>query len=301
MKSLLAVAGLVLLTATAAAQTTLTDAQSHQLHQDICTVPVVRAADQPDAPWGCAKPRDYPGQRDGECMLRFRVFDATPLFRGDVEPQVYLGRFTAPVPQALIGYVADCEPHASNWGGVALFRIVDTRFELMRYFPGALTDCVVAEPPSSALDTPYCLTSYIGQGELVERFGPVRFTRDGELKLETWLTAGNFDGYLTEMVECGKPEPGLHHLVELDRDPDRNLLVVEAARLDPTSFRAACDRFGRGEYNAQEREWRATSPIAAEHGFVRSDENKYVRVVVRFQPGNPTPRIEVTSEPVPQN
>jgi len=187
-------------------------------------------------------------------------------------------------------------------GGAALFDVTDGSFRFVRYFVGhRFHDCAVPPAPESDIQMPYCWTSFMGQGQLVASFGPVKYGRDGKVQFERWLSAGNSDGAQGPMVSCQTSNPGqpdLHHLIGVRWDDKASKIVVEAGALDPRSSAAACDRFRRGEFNAQEKSLRETSIMAREGAFLRDSETKYIRALARFRPGDKTPDIELTSDPV---
>jgi hypothetical protein len=108
---------------------------------------------------------------------------------------IFFGKFTANRPQAIATYWAACEPHAHSFGGMALFNVVDQKFELVRYFPGIrAVDCVIPPPQGGGRQTAYCFISSVAQGTPGEIFGPIRFKRSGEAAFDTWFQAGNSDG-----------------------------------------------------------------------------------------------------------
>lgn len=276
----------------------LGDAQALQLHEAICSSRVYKAKEGKKQFWACDRPRDYPTRTaNGTCRLHVPALD-------DGRYTIFYGRFTALRTQAIAMYAADCEPRATNNGGAALFDVTDGNFRFVRYFVGhRYYNCVVPPALQGETQTPYCLSSFMGQGQLSQSFGPVKYGLDGEVKQEAWLSAGNVDGARGPMAFCqiGKPDqPDLHHLIGARWDEDASRVVVEAGSLDPRSHAAACDRFRRGEFNAEEKRLRETSILARDGAFLRDGEDKYVKVLARFRPGDKTPEIELTSEPVQQ-
>jgi hypothetical protein len=296
-----ALVGLILLAflsigAARASGTTLSEPQSEQLHQAICSIPVHKVKHRGLDIWACDQPRDYPaGAASGGCSLSFDTSDKDGLVR------LYYGRFTANEPQALAIYTASCEPHSNNFGGMALFRAGQDGFRLVRYFRGQVyVDCAIPPSQGGALQTPYCFSSHMGQGELGQAFGPLRLTPDGQARLEVWLAAGNDDGDLTTMVSCDRSGPGIHHFIGVDLDRSKTVIVLEGASLDRRSFRSACDRYKKHDFNAEEQSFREMSAVAVSEAFIRPTENKYVKALIRFQPPSRNPKVEITSQSVPQ-
>jgi hypothetical protein len=291
---------LVLVLANGAAEATgarLNDRRLEQLHQEICGVPVHKTADSGGDIWVCDRPRDYPGLASDEtCPLSFVTSGENGLTR------IYYGQFTAREPQAIAMYYASCEPHSNNFGGMALFKVVDRRFKLLRYFPGEMyVDCAVPPSRGRKVQVPYCFSSYLGQGVRVDLFGPLRFSPDGRAYLEKWLEAGNLDGFLTTMTPCDKGKPGIHHLMDVAFDRSKAEIVVGAASIDPQSFATACDRYRKNDFNEQERGFRNMSDEAKSQAFIRPDENRYVKLLIRYRVPKNNPAIKVTPVPVPQD
>lgn len=275
----------------------LGDAQAMQLHEAMCSSRVYKAKLGKEQFWACDRPRDYPTRTaNGTCRLHVPAL-------ADGRYTIFYGRFTALRTQAIAMYAADCEPRATHNGGAALFDVTDGKFTFVRYFVGhRYFNCVVPPAPEHETHTPYCLSSFMGQGQLSQSFGPVKYGIDGKVQRDHWLSAGNIDGAHGPMVFCqtGKPDqPDLHHLIGARWDEDASKIVVEAGSVDPRSYAAACDRFQRGEFDAQEKRLRETSIVAKDGVFLRDSENRYVKVLARFRPGDKTPEIEQTLETVP--
>ena len=274
----------------------LPDTQVQQLHQAVCAVPV--RTDRDAGAVICDSPIDYPDPaREGSladmCPLSFNAASR------DGSVGIFYGRFTANEAQAFAVYQAECEPHANNFGGAALFRIDNGNFTLIRYFPGMVAeDCVVPSAAGDDLQTLYCYTSYMGQGELTEQFGPVRFMADGTAYVESWLSAGNSDAAVAVMTECGNPEQDIRLFTGLRVDMDTNQIVVEGAVLDLNSVISACDRFLSNDFNDDETALRSTSELAAGSAFIRPEEERYLKVLARFSPPDSKPVVDITTEPV---
>jgi hypothetical protein len=264
------------------------------LVQEVCSAPAYQAKQYDADTWFCDKPRDYPMDASyKDCQLTFLAADENGL------AHVYYGQFTTLEPQAIVMYGASCESHAANFGGMALFRVVDDGFRLIRYYPGQLyVDCAVPPVGGTEFQTLYCFSSHSGQGELEEIFGPLTFAADGQLHFEAWLSAGNWDGDAPS-IDCEKPKPNIHHLTDVSLDSAKVQIVVTAASLDRRSVANACSRYRRHEFSDEEEELRDISIADRERAFVRPHERKYVKLIIYFQPPSNRPKIEITSKSVP--
>jgi hypothetical protein len=106
---------------------------------------------------------------------------------------------------------------------------------------------------------------------------------------------------LAPMTACPKPKPALHHITGVAYDSKTRSLLVRAAALEPRSVASACARFARSEFNEREQELRAMSPVARSMAFLRNEELRYVRSLVRFRPPSDKAVVEMTKELVPAN
>ena len=106
------------------------DLDEQQLLQSICKVPIHKGAklsyeNNTDVSF-CDVPREYPREAT-ESFAKFGGYSdqgTCPLTFDKRGVQTFQGRFTRAEPQLLIRYHADCEPHANDFGGTALFRKV---------------------------------------------------------------------------------------------------------------------------------------------------------------------------------
>ncbi len=250
--------------------------------------------------WVCGLLRDYPlPAGETKCPLSFDQAAG----RADGKVRIYYGRFTEDTRQALAAYYAACEPEANNQGGSALFRMVEGKFRLIRYFPGlVMDDCVVLPTEDAGRDTPYCLFSGLGQGTLDQRFGSLDLAAAAKPNadpIETWFESTNADGSLGVVVVCGAASPAIHEIMEVRAGAGPKEIVLEGDYVDPASAQAACARFRRGEFNDDERTSRENVEGGDKFAFLREGEPKYLRVRVHFDLPSREPRIEFTHEPAP--
>jgi hypothetical protein len=273
----------------------LSDAQAKQLHEAVCSEPVYTTKQDRLDIWICDRPRAYPNGADPVfCPVNRLNFS----FLGDGLFQIFFGKFTANRPQAIATYSAFCESHANSFGGMALFNVVDQKFELVRYFPGMpVVDCVVPSLQGGGRQTAYCYGSFGAHGTLVEIFGPIRFKSNGEAAFDTWFQAGNDDGHVAAMTGCKTNKPKSHHISTLRLDEARSEIVLDVAVLDPRSVASACGRFRKGTFDETEKDLQKSSVLAKGMAFIRPDELKFVTMVVRFRPPSAKAKVELTSEP----
>jgi hypothetical protein len=266
----------------------LSEAQAKQLHQAVCSEPIAKLGGLDS--WTCDHPRGYRNiTSPAFCPVNTLYFSS----RGDGQFQIFFGKFTANRPQAIAMYTAACEPHANSFGGMALFNVVDQKFELVRYFPGMrAVDCVVTPPQRDGRQTPYCFSSFMAQGILGQSFGPIGFKPSGEAAFDSWFQAGNSDGHLGVTTGCktNKPEPRRISAVRLDEA--RSEVVLDVEVLDPHHVASACDRFRKGDFNEEERNVQKWSLSAKGLAFIRPDERQFDTMVVRFRPPSARAKVE---------
>ena len=254
------------------------EAQWRQLHMAVCAGKLSQA----DGQWGCSKARAYPGH------------DTCPIQFDQNRALIFHGRFTEPAPQALAVYQAECEPHANNFGGMALFRVEAGRFVLQRYYPGLVaTACAVI--PGDERDIAYCASSYMGQGQQVETFGPLEFDAAGEVGWKDWFRAGNMDGfYGSVVVNCTDAAFDAHHIIGVAADGGD--VVVEAATVDPQAREAACAGTAAPRQSDPAGD---TEDIPPPPGSAFVADGALLKARLRFHPPSDKPEIELIREPTP--
>jgi hypothetical protein len=135
----------------------------------------------------------------------------------------------------------------------------------------------------------------VNQGTFGEVFGPIQFKPSGEAVFDTWFRAGNNDGHLGPMTDCKTNKAKPHHISAVRLDQAKSDIVVDVAVLDPRSVASACDRFRKGDFDETERDLQ-TSVLAKGMAFIRPDELKFVRMVVRFRPPSAKAKVELSDE-----
>lgn len=260
-----------------------------RLQQAVCVGEPVRHEDK----LYCDVIKNYPhfGEvyKELECPLSFDYFG---------EPRIYAGRFTGPQQQVLAVYHADCESHANNWGGSALFNIVEGKPVLVRYYPGqTFVGCAMATGRTQ--DTAYCWNSYTGQGFTSEDFGPLRFSK-ADLVHDDWLHAAS-GGVLpdeelmsegTRVPECITNENSC--LTSFDKvSTNGNVVTLEVTYRDEVGQEAAQKRFEQGAFTDEEKQWRDESPRVSEVPLLREGELVYRKARLIFMAGSAQPTVEL--------
>lgn len=259
----------------------LNAAQWRQLHEAVCAGKV---EPNKDGGWVCTQARDYP--TSAKCPLSF----------GPAPKRVFFGRFSEAAQQAIAFYDTVCEPHANNYGGMALFRVEAGRFVLERYFPGTVMDqCVVVR--GATHDLPYCRSSYMGQGVLSQAFGPLHIVPQKDAHLERWFDAENADGFYGMVeVPCADRAFHAHHLSDLRLDGD-DAVVLEAAYLAPSVHDDACRRVPAGPPQPPATCDCDVIPSPPEGSvLLEESEARFLKARIRFRPPAAAPAIEMTSE-----
>lgn len=247
--------------------------------------------------WTCPYPRAYPDlDPDNACTLAFATGGS-----GSAEPaKIWQGRFTVSAPQILAMYDADCESHANNFGGAALFRLKDGKPDLIRYYPGLnLRDCLMVAGDASTLDTLYCHSSFMAQGEIEESFGPLRFANDTAWKQENWLEAGTNTNTPTALTKECSPQiltskdacPFLS-IDGLTLTQDQHLAVTVTYR-DTHGAKAAEERLKQGDFTPEEKEQRDFYPFIADTPLLRDGEYTDRQARIIFDPATKSSRIEI--------
>lgn len=285
-----------------AAWSKLSEEQLEELHQEVCSIPPRRGAGKESEIWFCDVPRayesklpDYHNDNDPEykkhCPLSFNQYDGLRITR------IFYGRFTENEQQALIMYSAGCEPHANNYGGTALFRIVEGKLKLIRYYVGVVAvDCVVPPSQGRKLQKAFCFASDIGQGDLFEKFGPLNIEPNGAANITPVLSAGNLHGFAGPVTDCPRPNPQIHDFSTLKLAG--RIMVLEGRYLAPKSVTKACARYKAKEFSDEELELREENSVIGQFGFIRPDEEKYLKVIVKISTEGKIIRFDFTSQPV---
>lgn len=272
----------------------LPEDQLKQLHQAVCDSAVHQGSGQEAGGWFCDDPHAYPTPNGlPGCSLSFNYFFAAHPVR------IYYGRFTEDEPQALAIYWASCEPHANNFGGSALFGVVDGKFQLIRFYPGEVyEDCVVGNVRGVPGQWPYCYSSYMGQGELTENFGPADLRPGPPHDWKSWLTTDNDDGFFGLVATHCDGSDTVRRLSGIHLGGTSDEVVVEGVYLDREGVKKACSRFKKGQFNEDEKEARKNSIALRSYAILRDDEVRYFKVLIHFHLPSKVPQIEFTHIPI---
>ncbi|MES5489088.1 hypothetical protein QMZ05_40625 [Bradyrhizobium sp. INPA03-11B] len=182
----------------------------------------------------CTRAKSYPGGRACDVKLT---------------KEHYAGRFLAAGSALLVvNYESECEPHATDFGGVALFEQDGkaTRFatRFLRFLPGAQGhDCIVVAKDTQQ-DVLVCTVGHMGQGILESAVARMEFaskpgkrieiTPDFLLRAEDAVSA-----YGANVVMCNEG-PKYFGLSNLAAGPRRNTVAVDVDYADDETIRTAC-------------------------------------------------------------
>ncbi|WP_063781893.1 hypothetical protein [Bradyrhizobium viridifuturi] len=178
----------------------------------------------------CTRAKSYPGGRACDVKLT---------------KERYAGRFLAAGNALLVvDYESECEPHATDFGGVALFEQDGKATRFMRFLPGAQGhDCIVV-PKDAQQDALVCTIGHMGQGILESAVARMEFasksgkrieiTPDFLLRAEDAVSA-----YGANVVMCNEG-PKYFGLSNLAAGPRRNTVAVDVDYADDEIIRTAC-------------------------------------------------------------
>ncbi|WP_143278333.1 hypothetical protein [Bradyrhizobium sp. UFLA03-84] len=178
----------------------------------------------------CTRAKSYPGGRACDVKLT---------------KERYAGRFLAAGNALLVvDYESECEPHATDFGGVALFEQDGKTTRFMRFLPGAQGhDCIVV-PKDAQQDALVCTVGHMGQGILESAVARMEFasksgkrieiTPDFLLRAEDAVSA-----YGANVVMCNEG-PKYFGLSNLAAGPRRNTVAVDVDYADDEIIRTAC-------------------------------------------------------------
>ncbi|WP_076861543.1 hypothetical protein [Bradyrhizobium mercantei] len=181
----------------------------------------------------CTRAKSYPGGRACDVKLT---------------KERYTGRFIAGNALLVVNYESECEPHATDFGGVALFEQngAATRFanRFLRFLPGAQGhDCIVV-PRNEQQDALVCSVGHMGQGILESAVARMEFAKKAGKRIEIapdfLLRAEDaVSAYGANVVMCNEG-PKYFGLSNLAAGPRRNTVAVDVDYADDEIIRTAC-------------------------------------------------------------
>jgi hypothetical protein len=164
-----------------------------------------------------------------------------------LQPDRYSGKFLADGSTLLVvNYTSECEPHATDFGGSAIFEQKDGAVIFGGYQPGfQASDCIVVARTEKQ-DRLICITGHIGQGHLESGVAEMVFTRDFNktinVSLNYYVTAEDAVGaYGSNVVEC-KETSKYFGFAKLGAGPGRDTVTVEIAHADKETIATACGK-----------------------------------------------------------
>ena len=162
-------------------------------------------------------------------------------------PDRYTGKFLADGTTLLVvNYESDCEPHATNFGGVVIFEQKDGAARFRGYQPGfRANDCIVLAR-NEKQDRLICITGYLGQGHLESGVAEMAFTQDFSktigVSLNFFARAEDSTGaYGANVVDC-KETSVYFGFGKLGPGPGRDTVAVDIAHADKDTIQTACTK-----------------------------------------------------------
>ncbi|WP_456668739.1 hypothetical protein [Bradyrhizobium sp. USDA 3240] len=144
----------------------------------------------------------------------------------------YAGRFLAAGNALLaVNYESECEPHATDFGGVALFEQNGTAHRFIRFLPGAQGhDCIVLAKDEQQ-DLLICTVGHMGQGILESAVTRMEFSKKSGKRIEIapdfLLRAEDaVNAYGSNVVMCNEG-PKYFGLSNLAAGPRHNTVAVD--------------------------------------------------------------------------
>ncbi|WP_298378545.1 hypothetical protein [uncultured Bradyrhizobium sp.] len=180
----------------------------------------------------CTRAKSYPGGGGRACDVK-------------LTKERYVGRFLAAGNALLaVNYESECEPHATDFGGVALFEQNGTATRFIRFLPGAQGhDCIVV-PKDEQQDVLVCTVGHMGQGIVESAVARMEFSKKSGKRIEIapdfLLRAEDaVSAYGSNVVMCNEG-PKYFGLANLAAGPRRNTVTVDVDYADDATIRTAC-------------------------------------------------------------
>ncbi|MDH2384559.1 hypothetical protein [Bradyrhizobium sp. CER78] len=220
----------------------------------------------------CTRAKSYPGGRACDVKLT---------------KEHYAGRFLAASSALLVvNYESECEPHATDFGGVALFEQDGKTTRFIRFLPGAQGhDCIVVTKDTQQ-DVLVCTVGHMGQGILESAVARMEFsgkpgkrieiTPDFLLRAEDAVSA-----YGANVVTCNEG-PKYFGLSNLAAGPRRNTVAVDVDYADDEIIRTAC---GEGFPKSKELYY----DLQAGEAFVPEGSERKKRFIIDLVTGKAAP------------
>ena len=220
----------------------------------------------------CTRAKSYPGGRACDVKLT---------------KERYAGRFLAPDSTLLVvNYESECEPHATDFGGVALFEQNGKATRFVRFLAGAQGhDCIVLSKDEQQ-DELVCTVGHMGQGIVESAVARMEFsskpgkrieiTPDFLLRAEDAVSA-----YGANVVKCNEG-PKYFGLSNLAAGPRRNTVAVDIDYADDEIIRTAC---GAGFPKSKELYY----DLQAGEAFVPEGSERKTRFIIDLVTGKAAP------------
>lgn len=181
----------------------------------------------------CKRAKGYPDQAKRVCDVK-------------LSPARHSGKFAGAGKTLLVvTYESGCEPHATNFGGAAVFEPGGGSYVFRGFLPGSQTnDCVVL-PKNEQQDILVCTTGYMGQGHLESGVAQMVFTQDYSKRIsishDFLMTAeDSTSAYGANVVTCKEPAPKYFGVAKLGAGPRPETVAVTVDYADAATIKTAC-------------------------------------------------------------
>ncbi|MHC2337526.1 hypothetical protein [Bradyrhizobium sp. USDA 4454] len=222
----------------------------------------------------CTRAKSYPNGGGRACDVK-------------LTEERYAGRFLAAGHALLaVNYESECEPHATDFGGVALFEQDGKTTRFIRFVPGAQGhDCIVV-PKDEQQDVLVCTVGHMGQGILESAVARMEFSKKSGKRIEIapdfLLRAEDaVSAYGSNVVMCNEG-PKYFGLSNLAAGPRRNTVAVDVDYADDETIRTAC---GAGFAKPKE----LFHDLLPGEAFVPEGNEKKRRFIIDLVTGNAAP------------
>lgn len=180
----------------------------------------------------CTRAKSYPDGAGRACDVK-------------LTGERYAGRFLAAGKALLaVNYESGCEPHATDFGGVALFERTGKTARFMRFLPGVQGhDCVVL-PRDARQDVLVCTFGHMGQGIVESGVAQMAFAdkpgKGIDITLDFLVRAeDSVSAYGANVVTCNAG-PKYFGLSNLAAGPRKDTVAVDIDYADAETIRTAC-------------------------------------------------------------
>jgi hypothetical protein len=164
-----------------------------------------------------------------------------------LQPDRHSGKFLADGSTLLVvNYQSGCEPHATDFGGSAIFEQKDGATLFKGYQPGFQANDCITLARNEKQDRLICITGHSGQGHLesgvAEMVFSQNFSKAINVSLNYFVRAEDATGaYGANVVDC-KETSVYFSLAKLGAGPGPDTVAVDIAHADKDTIETACQK-----------------------------------------------------------